>query len=169
MPQLFRGEAGDAAVNLLDGHIHVGLDRAVAEADCGVGEDQRTNGQLRQGRGRGGRARNCGRGLVGGRDAGRGEAQGVEDVDGLVGFDHQPRIGVVQEDFADDDGLRIEVGVNAAEPERFPGHQILGHHAVHGVEIVEAGVAMKRHLRQPVRRGAQVDRAVQAELAAEDE
>jgi len=62
----------------------------------------------------------------------------------------------------------LQSGVNAVKTDGIPLHQILGHDAVHGVEIVEARVAAERHLRQPVLRGAQIDFSVQANLAAED-
>ena len=46
--ELFRGKPGNRAIHLLDGHVHVRLERTVGETDGGVGNDHRADGNAWQ-------------------------------------------------------------------------------------------------------------------------
>ena len=60
----------------------------------------------------------------------------------------------------------IHVGVNAGNADGIPLQQILAQGAIHGAKSVEPRVALEGNLRQLTRRGAQLNPAVETELAA---
>ena len=95
--------------------------------------------------------------------------QSGEQIDGVIGFDDEGRRHVVQGDFLDGNAKWIQVGVNAGDADGIPFQQILAHGAIHGAKSVEPSVAPERNFRQLTRRGAQLNPAVETELAAGNE
>ena len=87
----------------------------------------------------------------------------------MIGFDDEARRHVVQGDFLDGHAQRIQVRFNAGDADGIPFQQILAHDAVHGVKSVEPGVAVEGDFGQLTFRRAQMNLAVQAELAAGNE
>ena len=161
--------------------MHIRLDRTVAKIDGGIGDDDRSDGDLHGGVGGCVRDYSVLRSpagvclgvfrLIGGARVTSSAArlEHVEQIDRVIGFDDQPGIGMVQDDFMHRHERRIQVGLDAVEAERVPFHQVFAQHAVHGVEIFQARVAVEGDHRQLVDLRAQPHGAVKIHLAAENE